>query len=147
QRALLVLDGMEPLQSPYEFERGKLSDPALESLLRGLARQSAGLCLITTREPVPDLANRPGVVTRDLEQIDVKAGRALLRTARVVGTDGELEGLADRFVPHALSVTLLGVYLYEQPGHGIDPAEQLERLPGEKPIDKVLTGFANWLGD
>jgi hypothetical protein len=147
QRALLVLDGMEPLQSPYEFERGKLRDPALESLLRGLARHSVGLCLITTREPVPDLAGRSGVVTRDLEQIDVKAGRALLRTARVIGTDEELEALADRFGPHALSITLLGVYLYEQPRHGIAPAKKLEQLPGEKAIDKVLAGFENWLGD
>jgi TIR domain len=146
QRALLVLDGMEPLQSPYEFERGKLRDPALESLLRGLARHSAGLCLISTREPVPDLAGRSGVVTRDLEQIGVEAGRALLRTARVVGTDAELEALANRFGPHALSVTLLGVYLYQQPGHGIGPAKELEQLPGEKPIDKVLAGFENWLG-
>ena len=147
QRALLILDGMEPLQSPYGFERGKLRDPALESLLRRLARQAAGLCLITTREPVPDLAGRSGVVTRDLEQIDVKAGRALLRTARVIGTDEELEALAGRFGPHALSINLLGVYLYQQPGHGIDSAKDLEQLPGEKPIDKVLAGFKNWLGD
>jgi hypothetical protein len=147
QRALLVLDGMEPLQSPHQFERGKLRDAALESLLRGLARQSEGLCLITTREPLPDLAERPGVVTRDLEQITPQAGRALLRTARVVGTDAELEALAERFGPHALSVSLLGVYLYEQPGHGIDPAKALEQLPGAKPIDRVLAGFEQWMED
>lgn len=147
QRALLVLDGMEPLQSAYEFERGKLRDPALESLLRRLARQSAGLCLITTREPLPDLVGRSGVATRDLEQIDAQAGRALLRTARVVGTDVELEELASRFGPHALAVSLLGVFLYEQPGHGIGPAQTLEELSGEKPIDRVLAGFEQWLGD
>jgi tetratricopeptide (TPR) repeat protein len=147
QRALLVLDGMEPLQSAYEFERGKVRDPALESLLRGLARYSAGLCLITTREPLSDLARRLGVATRDLEQIDLQAGRALLRTARVVGTDAELEALASRFGPHALAVTLLGVYLYEQPGHGIGPAQKLEQLSGEKPIDRVLSGFEEWLDD
>jgi len=147
QRTLLVLDGMEPLQSAYEFERGKVRDPALESLLRGLARHSAGLCLITTREPIPDLAGRSGVTARDLEQINAQAGRALLRTARVVGTDAELEELARRFGPHALAVSLLGVYLYEQPGHGIGPAQTLEQLPGEKPIDRVLAGFEQWLGE
>ena len=147
QRTLLVLDGMEPLQSPYEFERGKLRDPALESLLRRLARESNGLCLITTREPIPDLAGRLGVMTRDLEQINTQSGRALLRTARVVGSDTELEALADRFGPHALSITLLGVYLYEQPGHGTGPAKVLEQLPGEKPIDKVLAGFEQWFGE
>ncbi|PYS21761.1 MAG: hypothetical protein DMF72_16120 [Acidobacteria bacterium] len=147
QRALLVLDGMEPLQSPFEFERGKVRDPALESMLRGLARHSEGLCLITTREPLPDLAQRPGVVTRDLEQITPQAGRALLRTARVIGTDEELEALAERFGPHALAISLLGVYLYEQRGHGIGPARELEKLPGDKPIDQVLAGFEAWLGD
>ncbi len=147
QRALLVLDGMEPLQSPHAFERGKLRDAALESLLRGLVRHSEGLCLITTREQLPDLADRPGVVTRDLEQITPQAGRALLRTARVVGRDAELEALAERFGPHALAVSLLGVYLYEQPGHGIGPAKALEQLPGAKPINRVLTGFEQWLGD
>ena len=147
QRTLVVLDGMEPLQSPHEFERGKLRDPALESLLRGLARHSEGLCLVTTREPLPGLSERPGVTTRDLEQITPQAGRALLRTARVVGTDAELEMLAERFGPHALAVSLLGVYLYEQPGHGISPARALEQLPGIKPIDQVLAGFEQWLDD
>src|SRR5205085_2664098 len=99
------------------------------------------------REPVPDIAGRTGVKTRDLEQITPQAGRALLRTARVVGTDAELEGLAERFGPHALAVSLLGVYLYEQPGHGIGAAQALERLPGEKPIDRVLAGFEQWLSD
>jgi hypothetical protein len=147
QRALIVLDGMEPLQSPHQFERGKVRDAALESLLRGLARHSEGMCLITTREPLPDLAERPGVVTRDLEQITPQAGRALLRTARVVGTDVELEAVAESFGPHALAVSLLGVYLYEQPGHGTEPAKALEQLRGTKPIDRVLAGFEQWLGD
>jgi hypothetical protein len=147
QRTLILLDGMEPLQSPYEFERGKLRDPALESLLRRLARESNGLCLITTREPVPDLAGRSGVVTRDLEEINTPAGRALLRTARVVGSDTELEALANRFGPHALAITLLGVYLYEQQGHGTGPAKVLEQLPGSKPIDRVLAGFEQWFGE
>ncbi len=147
ERALLVLDGLEPLQSAQAFDRGKLRDPALESLLRGLARQSAGLCVITTREPIADLAGRPGVTSRDLEQITPQAGRALLRVARVVGTDAELEALAERFGPHALAVSLLGVYLHEQPGHGLGPAKALEQLPGEKPVDRVLTGFEQWLGD
>jgi len=147
ERALLVLDGLEPLQSPHDFDRGKLRDPGIESLLRGLARNSAGLCLITTREPLADLKERPGVEERDLEQISPQAGRALLRTAKVVGSDSELEDLADRFGPHALAVTLLGVYLHEQPGRGVDPARDLEKLPGKEPIDRVLAGFEKWLGD
>ena len=147
ERALLVLDGMEPLQSAQTYERGKLRDPALESLLRGLTKQSAGLCVITTRESVPDLAKRPGFAERDFEQITPQAGRALLRTARVIGTDAELESLAERFGPHALAISLLGVYLREQPGHIIAPAQELEQMPGARPIDRVLAGFEQWLGE
>ena len=148
ERALVVLDGMEPLQSGQTFDKGKLRDPALESLLRGLARGSGGLCLITTREPLTDLAGRPGFASRDLEQISPEAGRALLRTARVVGTDAELEALAGRFGPHALAVSLLGVYLHERdPHHGIGPAKALEQMPGKRPIDRVLAGFEQSLAD
>jgi len=147
QRALLVLDGLEPLQSGHAFERGKLRDPAIESLLRGLARQSLGLCLISTREPLANLAGKPGFHTHDLEQISRQAGRALLRTLRVVGTDAELEGLAHRFGPHALTISLLGVYLREQPGRGVAPAAALEMMPGDTPLERVLAGFEQWLGD
>jgi hypothetical protein len=147
QRSLLVLDGLEPLQSARTLERGKLRDPALESLLRGLARRSMGLCVVTTREPLRDLIGRPGATMRDLEEITPQAGRALLRTLRVVATDTELEALAKRIGPHALTISLLGVYLREHAGHGIGPAEELERLPGKKGIDRVLAGFEKWLGD
>jgi len=146
ERTLLVLDGLEPLQSGHVFDRGKVRDHALESLLRGLARQSNGLCLITTREPLPDLAGIVGVAEQDLEQITPEAGRALLRTAHVVGTDAELEALAKRFGPHALAISLLGVYLHEKdPSHGIGPVRALEQLPGKEPIDRVLAGFEQLL--
>ena len=146
ERALLVLDGMEPLQSAQPVDRGKLRDPALEALLRGLAKQSAGLCLITTREPLADLGKKSGIVECDLEQITPQAGRALLRALHVVGTDAELESLAARFGPHALAISLLGVYLHEQPGRRIGPATALEQMPGKTPVDRVLAGFEKWLG-
>jgi tetratricopeptide (TPR) repeat protein len=144
-RALLVLDGMEPLQSAQWVDRGKLRDPALEALLRGLAKQSAGLCLITTREPLADLGKKSGIVECDLEQITPQAGRALLRALHVVGADAELESLAARFGPHALAISLLGVYLHEQPGRRIGPATALEQMPGKTPVDRVLAGFEKWL--
>jgi hypothetical protein len=146
ERALLVLDGMEPLQSAQAVDRGKLRDPALEALLRGLAKQSAGLCIITTRETLADLGKKSGIVECDLEQITPQAGRALLRALHVVGTDAELESLAARFGPHALAISLLGVYLHEQPGRRIGPATALEQMPGKTPVDRVLAGFEKWLG-
>ena len=143
ERALLVLDGLEPLQSGHAFERGKLNDPALQMMLRGLAAHAGGLCVITTREPLPDLDGLAGVTAKDLEHITPEDGRALLRTARVVGTDTELEELSKRFGLHALTVSLLGVYLHEKdPAHGTGPAQEIEQLPGAAPINRVLAGFA-----
>ena len=37
QKTLLLLDGMEPLQSGYDFERGVIKDPALAMLVTELA--------------------------------------------------------------------------------------------------------------
>ncbi len=147
ERSLLVLDGMEPLQSAQWVDRGKLRDPGLESLLRGLSRQSAGLCLITTREPLAELGKKAGIVERDLDRITPQAARALLRAERIAGTDAELEGLAQRFGPQALAISLLAVYLHEHPGRGIGPAKDLEQLPSEEPLDRVLAGFEQMLAD
>jgi TIR domain-containing protein len=146
ERALLILDGMEPLQSAHPVDRGKLRDPALEALLRGLARQSAGLCIITTRETLADLGKKSGIVEHDLEQITSQAGRALLRAMHVVGTDAELESLAGRFGPHALAISLLGTYLHKQPGSRVGPATELEQMSGRTPVDRVLAGFEKWFG-
>ena len=54
-KALLILDGMEPLQDPYQG----IKDPALERLIEELARDNTGLCVITTRETVSELADFP----------------------------------------------------------------------------------------
>jgi len=147
QHALLILDGMEPLQSANWVDRGKLLDPGLESLSRGLARQSDGLCIITTREPLAELGKKAGIVERDLDQISPQAGRSLLRSMHINGSDAELEQLAGRFGPHALAVALLAVYLHEQPGRGIGPADALEQLPGNEPVDRVLAGFEKMLAN
>ena len=87
QKTLLLLDGMEPLQSYFEFEKGKIKDPALAVLVTELAKENPGLCVITTRENVLDLADYPETTQQiDLEQISPEAGRALLRVGGVQET-------------------------------------------------------------
>ena len=60
QRTLLILDGLEPLQTPPPVETGTLKDPALKTLLRELARHNPGLVVITTRLDVTDLEDLLG---------------------------------------------------------------------------------------
>jgi tetratricopeptide (TPR) repeat protein len=128
-KTLLVLDGLEPLQSHYDYERGKIKDPALATVISELARQNSGLCIVTTREAVADLTPFQETICQDdLELISAEAGRALLRVSGVSGTDLELESATCSFGNHALAVSLLGVYLHEIPGHHISNASGIPDL-------------------
>lgn len=172
-RTLLLLDGMEPLQSSNSFERGKIKDPALATLVTELARENPGLCVITTREHISDLDTRYGtgsgsdwvlailnpsaarganaVQQINLELLSPEAGRALLRFGGVRGTDEELERAAESFGCHALALSLLAVYLQDIPGHHVSAAEQIPDLDipeaeGKHPR-RMIAAFERKLGN
>ena len=129
KKTLLLLDGLEPLQSSHEYERGKVKDPALATLLSELARRNLGLCVITTRETVADLEPfKESSCQKDLMKISDEAGRSLLRISGVQGTDAELEAATRDFGNHSLAITLLGEYLREIPGHHISYASEIPDL-------------------
>ena len=113
RRTLLVLDGLEPLQNPPGPQEGRLREPSLQALLRELAAFNTGLCVITTRTPVADLAGheRTSALRRDLEQLSSDAGAKLLRALGVKGDEAELQSTSDEFSGHCLALTLLGSYL------------------------------------
>ncbi len=129
QKTLLVLDGLEPLQSTHDFEEGKIKDPALSILVMRLAKENSGLCVITTRENVAEIEKYETTSKQiDLEQISPQAGRALLRVGGVKGTDAELEAATKNFGNHALAINLLAAYLRDIPGHHISDAKQIKDL-------------------
>ncbi|HEX6184254.1 MAG TPA: TIR domain-containing protein [Pyrinomonadaceae bacterium] len=152
ERTLLLLDGLEPLQSPHAHERGKIKDPALSTLLTELARHNPGLCLITTRERVTDLDEFPETVRHtDLEQISDEAGRALLRVGGVQGTDAELEQATRDFGNYAFAIQLLAVYLRDIPGHHVSHAADIPDLDipvesGKHPR-RLMAAFERRFGD
>src|SRR5207244_12464281 len=105
RRTLLVLDGLEPLQNPPGSEEGRLREPSLQALLRELAAFNTGLCVITTRMPVADIADheRASAVRRELEQLSSEAGAKLLRALGVKGHEAGLRTASDEFGGHCLS--------------------------------------------
>jgi hypothetical protein len=113
RRTLLVLDGLEPLQNPPGPQEGRLRESSLQALLRELAAFNTGLCVITTRTPVADIADheRTSALRRDLEQLSSVAGAKLLRALGVKGSEAELRVASDEFRGHCLALTLLGSYL------------------------------------
>ena len=113
RRTLLVLDGLEPLQNPPGPQEGRLREPSLQALLRELAAFNTGLCVITTRLPIADIADheRSSALRRELEQLSSDAGARLLRALGVKGDEAELRRASEEFSGHCLALTLLGSYL------------------------------------
>ncbi len=120
-RCLLVLDGLEPLQHPPGVMQGKLKDDAIAALLKGLSAQNAGLCVVTTREKIPDIQQHYGRTADDfaLTALTDLAGAALLhdRGATRAGAreiprdDKELQAASREVRGHGLTLQLLGQYL------------------------------------
>ena len=154
RRTLLVLDGLEPLQNPPGPQEGRLRDPSLQALLRELAAFNSGLCVITTRLPVADIADheRTSAPRRDLEQLSSDAGAKLLRALGVKGDEAELRSASDEFSGHCLALTLLGSYLTDAYDGDIRCRKEVsERLSHDVRqgvhARKVMESYQNWFGE
>jgi hypothetical protein len=168
---LLVLDGLEPLQHPPGPLDGRLKDQAIEALLITLAQpsRSAGLCLVTSREPVTELAGLPGTAQRNLEFLSDEAGAALLHSlgvnragaSTIRPDDAELKAASRALHGHALSLRLLGLYL--KGAHGgdarkrdtvdlsrADAAYKTNPKDRDRPYGhafKVMAAYEKWLAE
>ncbi len=114
KRTLLILDGVEPLQSTAPGEAGRLKDPGLKTLLSDLSYGMNGLCVISSRVDLTDipLKDGPGPLRRvTLERLSTAAGRDLLRAYGLRGRDSELDAAVEEYEGHALALVLLGAHL------------------------------------
>src|SRR6202008_271438 len=133
-------------------QEGRLREPAIQAFLRELAAFSTGLCVITTRLPVDDLADYAGAsaLRRDLEQLSSDAGAKLLRALGVKGDEAELRSASDEFSGHCLALTLLGSYLTDAYNGDIRfRSEVSEHLADDvrhgAHARKVLESYQTWL--
>ena len=154
RRTLLVLDGLEPLQNAPGPQEGRLREPSLQALLRELAAFNKGLCVITTRTPVADIADHEGSssLRRDLEQLSSDAGAKLLRALGVKGDEAELRSASDEFRGHCLALTLLGSYLTDAYNGDIRIRKEVsERLAHDVRqgvhARKVMESYQTWFGE
>jgi serine/threonine protein kinase/tetratricopeptide (TPR) repeat protein len=154
RRTLLVLDGVEPLQTPPGPQEGRLRDPSLQALLRELAAFNKGLCIITTRLPIADLADHEhtSAARRELEELSGDAGAKLLRALGVDGDDAELRSASNEFSGHCLALTLLGSYLTDAYHGDIRHREEVSsRLAHDlrqgAHARKVMESYQTWFGE
>jgi tetratricopeptide (TPR) repeat protein len=164
---LLVLDGLEPLQHPPGPLAGELRAPGLKALLTGLAAAGQpGLCVITSREWVQDLAEwvrgaaRPdGPVLRiDLGDLDDGDGARLLHAAGadhagaapIAPDDPELRAASRAVQGHALTLSLLGGYLALAHGGDIRCRDQVRLQDADDHtragrVFRVMAAYETWL--
>ena len=169
RRALLILDGLEPLQyAPTSPTPGELKDQGLRALLKGLAATSHGLCVVTTRYALPDLRAYLGGTVREekLARLARAAGVQLLKAHGVIGSDrrnlplhdgdanselvSEFEKLVEDVKGHALTLNLLGTYLRDAHAGDIRKRDlvKLEEADAEEQgghAFHVMDAYVRWL--
>jgi hypothetical protein len=115
QRALLFLDGVEPLQS---LPAAVLNDVDLRHLLNDLAASNPGLVVVTTRYPFDNLATAGPNGPCDhcpLPLLDPQAAMKILDEYNVQGTADEKQKMVELFRCNPLSLHLLGNFLRNSP--------------------------------
>ena len=154
RRTLLVLDGLEPLQYPPGPQEGRLLEPSLEALLKELAAFNTGLCVISTRLSIADIADYEptSAPRRELEQLSNDAGAKLLRALGVRGDQAELQRSSDEFNGHCLALTLLGSYLTDVYDGDIRCRKEVSGHLGQDVRQgvharKVMESYQTWFGD
>jgi hypothetical protein len=152
QRALLILDGLEPLQyAPTSPTPGELRDGAMSALLRALAVNSQGLCVLTTRYSIRDLTNYLQTTVREhhLLRLSGAAGVELLQSLGVHGSAPDLAALVLDVRGHALSLNLLGSYLRDAHGGDVRKRDQVKLEEADAEAQgghafRIMDAYVQW---
>lgn len=112
-RTLLILDGLEPLQYPPGPKQGEIENPAVSLLLRELAANNDGLCVITSRLPISELASFSDGRTQSLqlEGLSNADGVQLLSAMGIHGDTMDMQSAVEVYSGHPLCLSLLAGYL------------------------------------
>src|SRR5271157_5369415 len=127
--------------------------PLLQSC-NTVAAFNTGLCVITSRLPVADVADheRTSALRRELEQLSSEAGARLLRALGVTGDEDALRTASNEFSGHCLALTLLGSYLTDAYNGDIRCREEVSnRLARDVRqgvhARKVMESYQSWFGE
>ncbi|MFT4925210.1 MAG: hypothetical protein ACI8WB_001302, partial [Phenylobacterium sp.] len=150
RKTLLILDGLEPMQYPPGDLQGRLKDQSLAALLKNLAFNLPGLCVITSRVEVFELqsTNCPNY---PLEQLSIEAGLQVLANNRVSGPKAEMVKAVEEVEGHALTLALLGSYIKTVYQGDIGQRDQMSAYISKRPqgrhAKKVMASYHDWLED
>ena len=157
QRTLLILDGLEPLQHPIGGPlAGRLLDPDLRDLILG-SGPIQPRPLRAEQSPGPRRPRRPGRTRCAAGRPQRPAEDSRREPAAPAPDRGHGQGAGGRlreFGCHALSLTLLGRFLFDAHGGDIrridrirdlEKADRLTREERHRTAWKVLEAYEEWL--
>ncbi|MCJ8270510.1 MAG: hypothetical protein MJK04_14030, partial [Psychrosphaera sp.] len=148
RKTLLILDGLEPMQYPPGDLQGRLKDQSLTALLKNLAYNLNGLCVITSRVAVFELQSS-NCQSIELERLSVEAGVQVLKNNNVTGLKADMEKAVDEVEGHALTLALLGSYLKTVYQGDIGKRDQMTVYTGRskqgRHARKVMASYHGWL--
>lgn len=151
RKTVLILDGLEPLQYPAGEKVGLIGDHALSLLIKELASDNSGLCILTTRYKVADLAAQYDGRVRsiDLAQLDNAASVSLLKNCGVEGNPREIDRIVSKYAGHPLSLTLLGGFLSTVHNGDIRQLSKMDSVVGigriKSNVQDLMRGYISWL--
>lgn len=150
KRTLVILDGLEPLQNPPGEKEGQIRDPALKCLLRELAINNSGLCIITSRLDVDDIKDFVDKTVQKipLDHLSSEAGALFLQYLGAKGTLDDLKKASIEFGGHALALSLLGRYIAIVYKGDLRQRDKIARLTDEKKhgghAKRVIESYEKW---
>lgn len=161
QSAVLILDGVEPLQYGVGPLRGHLKDPGLLSLLKCLCHNPwQGLCILTSREPLVELNlyQNKTLTYHPLEHLSPMAGAALLYQsgatqrgmAGIKADNSLLQEVSQEVQGHALTLSLLGSYLKRAHQGDLERRDKVSFQNADKTLQgghafRVIAAYEYWL--
>jgi len=132
KKAMLVLDGLEPLQHRVDVMEGYFKDVAVQRLLWAVKSGcyvGESVIVITSRQPIMELAGFTGYEAIDLRLLSPTEGMQLLQNLGVQGQDAELQQASEENNGHALALALLAKLVVREFAGDIAARDQLPALP------------------
>ncbi len=150
-RTLLILDGLEPLQYPPGPKQGEIETPALSLLLRELAANNDGLCIITSRIAIAEFAafNDGRIKTLNLDRLSNADGVQLLSAMGIHGEEKYLHSAVEAYSGHPLCLSLLAGYLSVVHEGNISHFSDLDSLVEIQSFDShagnIVRAYLRWI--
>jgi hypothetical protein len=158
RRALIILDGVEPLQHGPGPQAGQLKDQGLRALLRRFAaaapRADHSLVVLTGRLAVADIQRfrDSAAPVVDVEKLSDEAGAELLRDNDIWGVGRDMRAASHDFGGHPLALTLLASLIKETQNGDVRRRDHIRGLladaddPGQDHARRVMESYEKeWL--